>query len=235
MKKFTHTWWGRVSEKIYHSYRWGSEDLNVTQGSHVYVDFQDPDLGMIQVRGKLPQVSPHGLRYWEYKTELAEGTDFLFCVGYSEDRSRVEYLWLIPSSLVPSRSIRLSPFSQEYRFEKFERQETWGLDIAQSTLESCLGTFVYDRAPQTWSEDQLSQKSVSSKVTKGNWGKSFYQSRYPKSTFTKGEHYDFVDVDGTRVHVGFATLNKHGRWCFGVSSKWSAEGLDFDVFSCLCF
>ena len=51
MKKYTCSWWGRVSELIFQAYFPHAEDMNIKHGcTHPY-DFQDDALGCVDVKG----------------------------------------------------------------------------------------------------------------------------------------------------------------------------------------
>lgn len=108
VKKGSHTWWGRVSELIFSRYFPQAVDLNIEAGNRAPFDFQDPSLGRVDVKGARGRLSREGRPSWVYSVEaLKESCDHLFLVGYSSDRSSVTHLWLIPSTELPDRSVKI--------------------------------------------------------------------------------------------------------------------------------
>jgi len=174
---------------------------------------------------------------------LQESCDHLFVVGYSEDRGCVEYLWLVPSSNIPSTSIRFAPGSKEYRWEEYEVGGLWGLEKASDvlqrtkTLPDPLRPGKYD-----WMDDPA-YISGAAPGHKGRRAEILYQERYPRSwdvnrALGSGSPHDFEDPGDVRVNVKSSRrsrkANGRHKWSFSILGVHQVKaGHKCDVYACL--
>lgn len=246
IKKDSETWWGQVAERIFQSYDKTSQNLNQQYGNNSPVDLLSGKYGYVEVRGSRLNVSKDGKKRWLFKTELFKDCQHLFCVGFSKEKNQVQHLWFFPSSEVPSRSITLSPTSDEYQRGKFEVSSTWGLEVANRILKECLEMEEIDRPtnPLEWVSDKKNFQGMNS-AHLGRRAEFLYQEKYPDSidmNTKKGLHckYDFTDQSGLKVNVKSSRKKvKIGRttyvWSFSRSSfSMDKDQHGCDLYSCLC-
>jgi len=243
LKKGTTTWWGRVAEMVYLAYRPQAADQNALFGSRCSYDFLDLDYGRVDVKGAKARNTPQERLMWQYQTHgLRESCDHAFFVGFSKDRSRVEHLWLVPSSRINSAGMRLAPGSRMYSWSEYEVGGSWGLETAHRVLRESLGS-VPDTKPaghRAWLNDP-DYLTGGSSFARGRRGELLYSQRYHDSmdmNLKKGANqpYDFLDLDGTKVDVKSAVPsgNKH-NWSFTLRTRSQVQrGHSCDVYSCLC-
>lgn len=243
MAKYTNSWWGRVSEKIYAQYRPDAEDTNAVHGARSPYDFQDIEYGRVDVRGAKVRMSPQGRLMWTYLTVgLQESCDTLFLVGYGLEHDAIQYLWIIPSSEVPPTSIRMAPGSREYKYGHWDVSSFWGLKIGQDVLQEILDLPEPQRPEKFAWMDELSELQGSSPNYKGRRGELLYKSRYPDSKDINREQgsdapYDFLDPSGVRVNVKSAHQTvKSGthriKWSFSLGPLHTEHKCD--LYACLC-
>jgi hypothetical protein len=241
--KYTHTWWGRVSELIFKQYSPFAQDMVSSRGSSYLYDFKDVDLGRVNVKGAKGRISPQGRMMWSFQVEGLKSTaDTAFLVGYSEDRSKVEHLWIIPTSDLRDRLVRMAPGSLDYSWGKFEADSTWGLVVANNYLK------LFQGMPETkpvvdkfaWLDDP-SKLTGRSPGHRGRRGELLYATQYPDSTdmnriHGSGASYDFEDPDGKKIDVKvswwkFRTDARSVRWSFARRIR---KNYSCDLYSCLC-
>lgn len=244
MKKHTASWWGRVAELIYAVYQPKAVDVVLTHGCKSPFDFDDPVYGRVDVKGSSWAQSPYGLKSWKFEAAgLHQSCDTVFVVGFSETKSQVEHLWLMPSAnAIPV----LTPDSKEYQGEPFDVSESWGLESANQVLQWCRA--LHDPEPVlpedrfAWMDD-LSYLNHTAPGHLGRRAEILYRTRYPTSVDVNriegpSAPYDFLDVDGTRVDVKSCREvcgREKARWSFTIRSTTHAvpEHLA-DIYSCLC-
>jgi hypothetical protein len=245
MTKYTHSWWGRVSELIYASYRPHAEDMNVLYGATAPYDYKDALFNRVDVRGTKARDSVHGRSMWTISTSgLGETCDHVFVVGYSQDRSTVEHLWMIPSSDIPPTSIRFSPTSGEYNWGAYDVSKLWGLNKAITVLKFVKSLPDPVRpGKRDWMNDPK-HISGSAPTRRGRRAEILYGEMYPQSwdmnfAMGWGFPYDFEDIDGTRVDVKSSRRHlKTGRntflWSFSMRRPEDVQRAhQCDVYSCL--
>ena len=243
LKKGTTCWWGRASEVIFSVYRAKARDLILEFGNRSPYDFEDPEFGRVEVRGTTERDSPQGRPMWLFVVHgLRQSCDHIFFVGYSRDKSRVEHLWLIPSSDIPEALIRFCPSSSEYRWGQWDVSQKWGLMLAGSTLKDLLDLPEPERSSDryAWMDDPTQFENPLAPGHRGRKGEFFYRLRYPASKdlnreLGSGAPYDFEDSDGTKVNVKISKRKKEP----GHSDKWSfclGHTIEHqcDTYSCLC-
>lgn len=241
LKKYTSSWWGRASEVIFSVYRPKAQDMVLEYSNRSPYDFDDPELGRVEVRGVAAKPSPQGRPMWAYATHgLRVSCDHAFLVGYSVDKTSVEHLWLVPSEGLPESLIRLAPGSQEYRGGKWDVTSKWGLMLANGVLADLHELPEVERPEKyAWMDDPA---QFGDKVAwhRGRKGEFLYLQRYPDSRDMNRElgpnaPFDFTDPDGTTVNAKVSKLKRRA----GKSDKWSfclgdTKTHQCDVYSCLC-
>jgi hypothetical protein len=241
LDKGTTSWWGRLSEEIFKSYRPRAIDINAESGSTSPFDFSDPELGRVNVKGAKGRLGPEGRTIWTVGVErLKKSCEHIFIVGYSANRATVDYLWLLPISSVNDRLIRFAPGSREYIYGQFDISLSWGLVVANQKLQWALAlpNPVRPSDKFAWMDDSkyLFDKGPGHR---GRKGELLYKQLYPESKDINREIgstalYDFLDSDGIRVNVKISKIK-----LLPTVSKWSfARGFLFnhncDLYSCLC-
>lgn len=241
LKKHTSSWWGRVSETIFAVYRPKAQDMVLEYSNRSPYDFDDLELGKVEVRGMAAKPSPQGRPMWAYATHgLRVSCDHAFLVGYSADKTSVEHLWLVPSEDLPESLIRLAPGSQEYRGGKWDVTAEWGLMLANGTLKD-LHDLPEVKRPEkyAWMDDP---EQFGDRVAwhRGRKGEFLYLQRYPNSRDMNRElgpnaPFDFTDLDGMTVNAKVSKLKRRVRR----SDKWSfclgnTKTHQCDIYSCLC-
>lgn len=246
LKKYTTTWWGRVSELIYGAYRSQALDMNEKHGNRAPYDYQDPEHGRVDARGSKGRLSPQGRLMWTFNVAgLSQSCDHAFLVGYSEDRQRVEHLWLVPREDLEHSSMRMAPGSREYRGDRWDVSAEWGLEVANVKLAE-LHALPEPERPEdrfAWMDDE-SNLSDGAPGHRGRKSEILYQRRYPKSEDMNRKNgathpFDFLDPDGTKVNVKSArrTVKKSGavhKWSFSRGVRDQELGHRCDLYSCLC-
>lgn len=244
LRKNTMTWWGRLSEEIFKGYRIRAVDMNAQNGNYSPFDFQDPELGRVNVKGAKGRMGPEGRFIWTVIVEgLKQSCDYVFVVGYNGDRSKVEHFWLLPSPQINDRLIRFAPGSKEYVYDKFDVSSSWGLVVANQKLQWAISLpppVISDSDKFSWLDNPefLFEKGPG---FRGRKGELLYRQLYPESKDVNLEigptsPYDFLDVDGRRVNV---KLSKYSLRSDMASKRWSfARGFlpehNCDLYSCLC-
>jgi hypothetical protein len=176
---------------------------------------------------------------------LAQSCDHAFLVGYSEDRTKVEYLWLIPKIDLEHLSMRMAPGSNEYRGGRWEVTSEWGLEKANAKLvELC--ALPEPKRPEdrfAWMDDE-SNLDDKAPGHRGRKGEILYGRKYPESEDMNRKYgstysFDFLDFNGAKVNVKSAkrTVKKGGavcKWSFSRGARDHELGHRCDIYSCLC-
>lgn len=244
LAKYTNTWWGRVSELLFAAYRTDAKDVNVEHGNRCPYDFEDPELGRVNVRGGRTTTSPEGRPMWFFSTAgLRDGCNHAFLVGYSLDRTLVEHLWLVPAAHLSASGMRMAPGSREYVAAQWEVSDAWGLGKANLLLEElrALPDPVRPTDRFAWLDD-ASNLNDHAPGHKGRRGEMLYQVLHPDSRDMNREQgstapYDFTDTDGSKVNVKTSRRNRKAhsrlvRWSFGRGVHEKEHRCD--VYVCLC-
>lgn len=244
LTKFTHTWWGRVSELIFLAYRTKAKDVNAGSGARSGYDFMDPDLGRVDVRGAKARQSPQGRLMWVYGTSgLKDSCDHVLFVGYTADQQSIAHLWLVPSGNLQPSAMRFSPGSDEYPYGPWDVTATWGVMIGNGRLMELRNQPVKPKPTRkfAWASNP-DNFTGDSPTVKGRRGEFLYQKLHPTSVDTITQvgtlsPYDFLDADGVRVNVKSACLKTHPkrRWTFTILAQHQIPaGHKCDLYSCLC-
>lgn len=248
MAKFTHSWWGRVSELIFAAYRDEASDVNTTHGGRSPYDFHDPEFKRVDVRSAQERPSPQGRPMWVFQVDgLRESCDHAFLVGYTKDGERIAHLWLMPQGDLNDSVVRMAPGSSEYRGDRWDITPLWGVMIGNGVLAKVRAFPDPVKLEQrfSWVGDPENFTGPSP-MHRGRRGEFLYQMRYPHAldmNTSEGVHakYDFHDPDGVRVNV--KTSRRHPRtdrpsvmkWSFGILAVEQVRtGHRCDVYSCLC-
>ena len=243
VRKYTHTWWGRVAELVFKAYREKAQDMVAEQGAKAVFDFQDPTYGRVNVKGAKERVSPEGRAIWGFPLRgLKVTADTVFLLGFAKDRQSVTRMWLTPIGVLPESIVFFAPGSKEYKGAPYEVAPSWGLAVANKVLQECLAL----PEPQVckdrfaWMDDPK-QLRVRAPGHRGRRGELLYKLLYPTSadmnrTLGSNAPYDFQDADGTKVNVKtsrwyFQSAKRFGRWAFALGSS---PAPNCDVYSCLC-
>ena len=248
MRKYTSSWWGRVSELVFAAYRPEAADVNLIHGNRSPYDFDDPKYGRVDVRSAQERLSPQGRTMWQFQVDgLQESCDHAFLVGYEKGGERVARLWLVPVAELNATLVRMAPSSSEYAGGKWDVTPTWGTMVGDSVLARvrALPDPVKPETRFAWVADPANFTGTAP-THRGRRGEFLYKARHPDSVDMnerEGIHaaYDFEDADGTRVNV--KTSRRHERsdrpgvwkWSFSILIPEQAlAGHKCDVYSCLC-
>lgn len=242
LQKYTNSWWGRASEMIFAAYRPFARDMVIEFGNRSPYDFEDSELGRVEVRGLAAAESPQGRPMWAFATHgLRTSCDHAFFVGYDEDKNSVKYLWLIPAKELPEATLRLAPGSKEYRGDQWDITDSWGLMIATTVLRSLYALEDPERPEDryVWLDDPKQFSNEDAPSHRGRKGEFLYKDLHPLSQDMNrelGPHalYDFLDPDGVRVNAKVSKGKTRGsltKWSFCMGDS---PGHACDVYSCLC-
>lgn len=246
LRKYTATWWGRVSELIFAAFRPSAKDMIVSHGNRSPYDFDDPELGRIEVRGVGASAKETPLwRFSTYGVNLY--CEHTFLIAYNREGSKVEHIWLIPSQAIGT-SLTLQPGSPRYAKLQYERSELLEMANRMLTAFRALPEPKYSpvRRHKTESNEWLNDRTRFTHVAKFAWergrygellyGKIYSMSRDMNLEVGQYAKYDFQDCDGTKINVKtsipFQKADGSRRWTFVCSS--SHAGHFCDVYSCLC-
>lgn len=245
--KYTMTWWGRLGELIFQMYRPKAKDMNIEHGNRSPYDFEDPELGRVDVRTTTGRKSPEGRIMWAFSVSgLKQSCDHAFLVGLSEDQLKVEHLWLVPVKDLESHVMRMAPGSSSYRGDTWDVSSSWGLMMANTKLTESRALPEPERTDDrfAWMDDEANLND-SAPGHRGRKSELLYKGRYPTSEDMNRKHgstypFDFLDADGTKVNVkssrralkqGSATSYK---WAFSRGAPDVRLGHRCDIYSCLC-
>ncbi len=237
LTKYTSTWWGRVGELIFSAYKPLAKDLNVLNGGRSPYDFEDPDLGRVDVKTSRGRISPEGRLMWCFQFSGERNScDHGFLIGLSQDCSEILRLWVVPQAALNLSLMRMAPGSKDYQGGQRDVSQIWGLDKGTRVLKDCLSLGGCGEVSFEDTKENLS-------FYQGRRGEMFYSFRYPSSRDmnkeVSGTHpYDFEDSDGTRVDVKTSKPHYQDnglKWSFTLlSPKKLKKGHQCEVYSCLC-
>ena len=249
MTKHSQSWWGRVSELIYTTYRPQAQDMIIQHGVNAVYDFYDPELGKIDVKGIKQSMTKQGKPVWKVLVEDHKTTcDYIFLIGYTEDKTAIRHLWLIPKEDFTDHLMALSPTSSEYRGRGWEVTHDWGLMTGRTKLTELRALpnpvrptdrNAYVADPRYFQGD--------SRTHRGRRAELWYKRHYPDSMDMNVRHgmhhpFDFTDADGTRVDVKSARRSPRQhqpnqlKWSFTCRNQHQRRLLHHqcDVYVCLC-
>jgi hypothetical protein len=214
LRPFSETWWGKVGELLFLHLYPDATDATVEYGNMVSFDAQHRTLGRVSVKTAKAKIA-----YSSWAFQLTPGSDSTFLVGFSEDRTYVERVWLIPSNKLPNRLKVLTPNSREYTEKVYEL----GLTEIQ-LIDRKFQTLLLEA--KNWKEGFRSTEEPRveyERTTLGNIGEAIYSRLYPDSIHVSKDDplapWDFVDSDGITVNVRLRRKNRiRNRWTFFRSS-----------------
>lgn len=232
---YTNSWWGRVGEELYLRLFPDASDSVAEYGGLSPFDVQHRLHGRVNVKTTCASTSRHGLPRWSFQVGgVKENCDHAFLIGFSADRRKVEYCWLIPALALNDSVCVLSPASQEYAWAEFALPEA-SLGILNHELVSILRLAEHRSKNPLPPKVKVRRPDEYERAILGRVGEALYQKWYPSSRHLAGENptalHDFVDADGTLVNVKLRRLAERGahhRWTFFRNSG-SNEGEHFFI------